>query len=852
MKDYDDTLVRFMKDFTIKYFAACRQRSLIFAKSSTNLDPTNKCSTVDQVLLFSVSTFWSLIQDDSLAPQIITDLALTSIQEILRIDYCISTRIVYITKSIENLKENISVPQSLHLVLGLYSESNNDIQQFIAKYNLVEILLKSCEHYLKLISTKLSSIKMKENIGESVYDGKYSHKRNLDERLKFFEFALLIRSSIISQAHIFKLWSLFIIDCKSEYSKQLFLNWLSKDSLSNKTNWLKEESNYLFEIISNSRSQFINSLEEQYYNCFVKFFKLVNLPQNKADNVIIGIDSLWECVSYSQNENIRHLFSELLVSTYLNWNIFPKENIDDIYISFIDFCMNLLKSAEKVNNHSVIANLIRLLILFIETADGKKYSSSNSSPKNLIEVMLKPGNVSLKLEIIEGEALGFIKKRIANAFNIPFEGFSLCSTSKDYNSERNDTLIKHEDVVNQLFIQQKVQIETPKAILANNKEYIDLLFSLLAKENALSVNYVWDLLMIMPLNVKMRDDIFNYNVQNENLLDCGSIHKFIYSLQIVQEIIIQEKGNGWLEKFCHKGGLAHLFKALLNIPTLSFDHPFIIECFELLFNIFSQIRVCGLNFSQFIPEYNEAMQLRLIERITRILEGFAQFSSLVKDDKKQEKLSNSFLKGFDLIESTNPNYFIQVVQHIKFKDLLNEGLVLSENNHFQNALSKKILTACESSNKIAYSPSHPHAILLLTMINTLIHDAVRCNNPCTTFYKLLKALIKQRSKKELNILPIDYHALFKTLANYMHEHYIAGLLDILRCLLKIYYEEKEFVGQTCGVVKELLESYLFSFLQKRSQIFSDRTAAFKLLCTLAQDSLKNKEEIIKFLFPLHR
>ena len=829
---------------------------LIFAKNSQQeqqFDSINKNPTLDQILSFSISTFWDLIQDDTQIPLLLTDLALSSLQEILKTDYCNPNRIECITKCIENLMENKSIPQSLQLILDLYSDANMDMQKCIRRYNLIELLLKDCELYLTLVTTKLQNIKINGNIGEMLFMNKYPHHKNIEIRLQFFDFIMLYRLSSMNKSYIFKLWSQFIIDCKFEYEKRIFLDWLSNDSPTAATVWLQEESEYLFEIISNSRSQFINSLENQYYKCFAKYFKLVNLHKSKEDNIIIGLESLWECVSYSQNENIRILYSELVISSYINWNILPEETIADKWKIFIDYCMNLLKKGENVYNHSVIANLIRLIILFIDTADGNKYNSSNPNPKNLIEVMLKPGNISVNLEINEGEALGYLKKRISNAFNIPFEGFSLCSLSKNYNTEKNTMILKQEDLTNQLFIHQNVEIETPKAIIANNKEYIDLLFSLLAKENPVSVNFIWDLLMILPLNINMRDDIFNFNTQIEYLLDYSSIHKFIYSLQIVQKIITEDEGINWFEKFCQIGGFAQLFKALLNIPTLSFDQQFIIECFEMLFEIFSHFQLNELKFSQYIPEYNESTQMRLIERITRILEGFAQFSNFVKDIKKQEKLSISFLKGFTLIENTNANYFIQVVQHIKFKDLIFQGVVKTENMHFQNALAKKLLSACESSKHLAYTANHPHAILLFTMINCILPDAVQLNKPCKVFYQLLKVIIKQRSKKELSLLPFDYHGLFQKLSNFLHENYISGLLDVLRCLIKIFYEEKEFIGQTCGVVKELLEFYLFSFLKReRKQKCIDRKPAFNLLCTLAQDTPRNVEEIFEFLTPLHK
>ena len=115
----------------------------------------------------------------------------------------------------------------------------------------------------------------------------------------------------------------------------------------------------------------------------------------------------------------------------------------------------------------------------------------------------------------------------------------------------------------------------PKNLLVGNQEFFNQMFDLLSNDTDYDVENIWKLLMKLPQDemptakkIQKLDD-GNDSVAWEELIDGSSLHKLLYSLQIVNELL--QSQNQWQDKFLVMGGVHHLFKTFLKIDPLKIN-----------------------------------------------------------------------------------------------------------------------------------------------------------------------------------------------------------------------------------------------------------------------------------------
>ena len=386
----------------------------------------------------------------------------------------------------------------------------------------------------------------------------------------------------------------------------------------------------------------------------------------------------------------------------------------------------------------------------------------------------------------------------------------------------------------------------------------------------------------------------------------------LYSLQIIDRIVIPQEGESpdaisnrknWIEDFCKKGGITHIYYALTNLSLNSVQHPLSRACFQLILKLLTIFQSHGC--SSYL-----ANQPKTCERILLLLEAFAHYSmmsedaksqknagkkgkilvnkkedddarknaeaeTLLRQKKKQAEETKAFEHGLKLLQENcvNPQLcFEQMVKCEKFHDLLIKGLLLSDNTLLQSVFAKEIIEICKLSISTPNIPNPPHIILLPLMAQGMVKITLEKDCKCQEFYSALCEIIKYLSHEELLAVPVNYNALLTNLSNNVKEHEIKesqstdtddvliGLLKLLEALLSKFYNLREFVGQKCGMVSEVLHNCLFEFpkLGKSNGKFPpkcksqlSRQAAFSLLVILARDTPKNLNDIINFLYPIH-
>ncbi len=540
-------------------------------------------------------------------------------------------------------------------------------------------------------------------------------------------------------------------------------------------------------------------------------------------------------------------------------------------------------------------------------------------------------NISKKIDVPITVTLGQLRKKAADIFGFPFNGFQLAGKTRTFSPEDDDTQLREAGWQDPLYVVRNGSTTDAgnfKALLAQNQAYIGHLFLLLSKESAPYVDSVWELLMLLPPNQKMKSDLETLNLPTtgsegwNSLLDSGSVHKFFYSLRIVEKLMTPEepqttepKGkNKWLEQFAKKGGVAHLFSALLALPIASIHHPLTRKCFALLMKLLAHLETQDPDFAKAVPDY-EKQRDRTTERVLTILYAFAHYSILTNGDRdvnsprkekpqqiyktkddppkpeetktesqtlvrrrsKQVEESHAFDSGFQLIQGRDShtyNYFEQVARFADLRSLLLKGLIQTDNRFLQHRFTTQLFDICKAFRDVPYSATHPHVVLLPLMLQQLIHETLEPETRCGQFYKLLCNLLDSIPRQRLETLPVNYPELFRDTSELVKAHEVRentstdtdsaliGMMNLLEVLLKKFPGQKRVIGQEFAIVRELLLC-LFEFpqaggntrgakgLPPKCKSQTARQSAFNLLCTLARDCPENLRQVIDFLLPIH-
>jgi len=194
-----------------------------------------------------------------------------------------------------------------------------------------------------------------------------------------------------------------------------------------------------------------------------------------------------------------------------------------------------------------------------------------------------------------------------------------------------------------------------KSLLAHNDSYISYLFILLSKEGTAYVDSVWELLSTLPSNQKMlseitaleKVDVKKLDAWN-SLLDSTSTYKLLYSLQIVQRIVTPQEAESaetektrkaWIGDFIKKGGVSHVYFALLNLSVNEIQNPLSRACFQLIFKLLCLIHSSDNSISEATDKD------KIIEKIVFLLEAFAHHSrDILYGSNIEDKKASRILK----------------------------------------------------------------------------------------------------------------------------------------------------------------------------------------------------------------
>ena len=372
--------------------------------------------------LYGIKLLWDLMLDSSPLSNNLVENALNYLKSIISHSIGKNVGRNYLLLCCEQISEGKSVPQCLnlfHSVINNYYNTHFNLQQSLKKvmaeidkaYDIIDIIIRDTERYCSLVKSKTSKMENPHEIGQIIFEGKYNHNININNRLGLLQY-FIANTNIdnnITEENLETLWKIFIVNADSKNDNINFYKWLMKrnevkpDLL---TILNKELYEYLFfEILCNNKKCDYLNMTEESFECFKNFFKIINSNKNKIriirNNIIYtqdikleGMNSLWAIFLNSKNKIVIENSAKFLTDLHLNINL--KKNRKEIIENFTKKCIDSLKDGYKFQNKKLISQTIFLLMILFDKFEGKNIIRNYEQKRSMmlqIKVIYKAENI---------------------------------------------------------------------------------------------------------------------------------------------------------------------------------------------------------------------------------------------------------------------------------------------------------------------------------------------------------------------------------------------------------------------------------------------------------------------------
>jgi hypothetical protein len=151
---------------------------------------------------------------------------------------------------------------------------------------------------------------------------------------------------------------------------------------------------------------------------------------------------------------------------------------------------------------------------------------------------------------------------------------------------------------------QKPGTDSPEKTEMNDEElkvphyfvsriYFDEIFKMLDSAPQFITSQLWDLLMTLPTNLRILQEIQHLGPSWKNSLCSQTVYGLLYSLQVVESLLDESAVNGgqWSHTFIESGGLEGLLDVVMSARFESPDCVQSSECLALLLKLISLLTV---------------------------------------------------------------------------------------------------------------------------------------------------------------------------------------------------------------------------------------------------------------------
>ena len=555
---------------------------------------------------FGVPFIFNLVMDNSPLELDLSQRVLLYLQDIISEFPVPNIFVSIINECLENLAQDRSVYQSL-VVMKRFLMTIRDIvayQTFCDVYfakiardhNLIDDLVKDITEYWQKVQERMRTyrgamkdeVTKEEGLIEESFVGKFSHKKNIFERLYALrDFALYIYpDSLLDTIQVKSLWRVFVLEPNFVFETNEFLRMISmiynvngKMILLIKIDDLKS---VLLEILCNEEMLIIDQLTIDKFNCLEFFFLCVNMTQSKilvdqkeskgdlainsnevevVDHDLYGLDFLWKCLERCPDSFLVEQFTGLLVNIYTRFHQSLHQRAQEIHQKLVSDLIESIRRFLDERNVRGIERFIQFLGRFLDKVDGRREATfprqafnasnfQNQAHKISMEVVYDPYQVSKKFDFFKKERVGAVKESLAKNFEVESADFDLfiddtMMQDDDLFKEVKEMYTGNPQVVSAKMIKREPRPieEDPKYLITRDKNSLDIFFNIFSTIQPEKLKAVWDFTQKLPLQEDMKREFFERRdftqiLEGESSLSDSNIYKFYYYLSLINNLSI--------------------------------------------------------------------------------------------------------------------------------------------------------------------------------------------------------------------------------------------------------------------------------------------------------------------------
>ena len=609
---------------------------------------------------------------------------LLAICEILKSPNFKKSRTEYITKAIDNIKEDKAVPQSLTMLTALFESfyAGNDYRASYSSNNRSSVLGKLNDENSLLemvIANTVNLVEEARNNGlnaehpheTQIKDTGYSYGQHLSIRFEFLAYIILNSTKIsLDLNDIDKIWPIFVSNPVTKEDSVLFYDFLNKKYQYHTQVFrvLNEDiiQNVFKEFICNPEKFPLKQVNTDSYKCFIKVFKAINsadysiaMNHNKQvkrkSEKLVGLDCLKALVLETPDMGVKKEALDFLIDLHLNLSGMLVQRKFQLWQGFINGNLELIKNSRDNDEH--ISRILDILLRFLDRYEGSgdAYAPPDSSGIHVYHILLdvnwKQQGIKKQLQINSNYTVGQVRKAISESFKIPLNEVILkISGNRTLEMEHDNYPIRYHGQIRSIDIKQKISDEpNPKQTISDNEESLDLLLDLLSQTDKTYAILAWNLITRLPTNEKIKTELMTMDcVQTSEdwlvLLNPNSFHKLLYELIIAEELATGEEANLWLDTFCQKGGPQHLLNVFNSVETeTTLDYHLLQRYFAVVLNLLNIV------FERYAPKSVDRSTVRLPFEfdidlmVTKIMTCFSLVGQ-VSGDQVVSEVSDESLK----------------------------------------------------------------------------------------------------------------------------------------------------------------------------------------------------------------
>ena len=828
--EYDSRFLSFLKDFSIKAIEVAS-----FSRKETGE--------------FAIPIFYNLMLDSSSVN--LQKEAVECLGEVLKLPACRPKLLTMLEQFLDNLKQNHSVPQSLDLAMTIMSTLFSNRMSIPQREDqlkkldqgvggMVDLIIESLETYLTEAKVQTA---FHEDPYKAVLVGKYAHSKHLKIRLSFLEFIMGSRVFSISTENFGKLWDIFVKKSFLVKDKELFFKWLQKVS---KDLFSSQQTKKIFEdFFCNSETLQPQEISYQAYSCFLKMFLVVNYTSRnievRAESLLfrnevslIGFESLMNIFLLAENEKVVSQATIFIVNLNMRLGRALLSKKEEVWGEFVNTCLDYI---ELQKNHSkVVKRGLKLLLSFLDDKLANEEASGGVHVVYYGKTLQEPEY--RKFYITNNSNIGGLRKKIAESYKKPVSSVIITIGPHRYDSYDDDiplTTIKS-TVISIEFTEPKKNELTPKAFLGTSKRVNDVLLELLSNSEESYSDLAWNLLVALPFNEKIQQQLKDLNTPLAEILDTQSLYRLLYYLMIIEKLTEDET---WSAQFKEAGGVDLIISIYLDTDCNSKSSSLTSKYNSVMINLMEK----------FYAMVDRAPPPELITKLLDSLRLVAD-SCTEEDEETPTVVARNATKLLQLASSRDKSgTFASISSFPRVESLISSCLLKCSNRYFNTSMMNLLLEL---------TVEHPQlADFFVGVLLDIIEFALRNSSCSETYWTFLSHLIKE-TRRTQRLVEVT-HQLINELKTWRPEksgkeqdYVMCGILKVLKAAIT-----KAQIPVTEEIANLILHSCLFEIPTSgnkdppKCKNSESRREAFYLLSALCQGSEEALSYVTKYLARLH-